>query len=74
MAEVVGIRFKRAGRVYYFDPADNELQVNDQVVVKTARGLELGCVVDLDTKSDRPVKNIADKSSTPPIELRMLAF
>ena len=44
MAEVVGIRFKRAGRVYYFDPADNELQANDQVVVKTARGLELACV------------------------------
>jgi len=45
VAEVVGIRFKRAGRVYYFDPADVELQANDQVVVKTARGLELGYVV-----------------------------
>ena len=45
MAEVVGIRFKRAGKVYYFDPAGIELQVNDYVVVKTSRGLELGQVV-----------------------------
>ena len=45
MAEIVGIRFKRAGRIYYFDPAGIDLEVNDHVVVKTARGLELGHVV-----------------------------
>ena len=45
MAEVVGVRFKRAGRVYYFDPAEIELEVNDWVVVETARGLEAGWVV-----------------------------
>ncbi len=45
MAEIVGIRFKRAGRVYYFDPAGIDLEVNDYVVVKTAQGLELGRVV-----------------------------
>lgn len=45
MAEIVGIRFKRAGRVYYFDPAGIDLEVNDYVVVKTTRGLELGHVV-----------------------------
>jgi cell fate regulator YaaT (PSP1 superfamily) len=45
MAEIVGIRFKRAGRVYYFDPAGFDLEVNDSVVVNTARGLELGHVV-----------------------------
>ncbi len=44
MAEIVGIRFKRAGKVYYFDAGDIELKVNDYVVVKTARGLELGRV------------------------------
>jgi cell fate regulator YaaT (PSP1 superfamily) len=44
MAEVVGIRFKRAGKVYYFDPAGIDLEVNDYVVVKTTRGLELGRV------------------------------
>ncbi len=45
MAEIVGIRFKRAGRVYYFDPAGIDMEVEDYVVVKTARGLELGQVV-----------------------------
>ena len=45
MAEVAGIRFKRTGRVYYFDPAGIDLEVNDYVVVKTTRGLELGKVV-----------------------------
>jgi cell fate regulator YaaT (PSP1 superfamily) len=41
---IVGIRFKRAGKVYYFDAGDIELKVDDYVVVKTARGLELGRV------------------------------
>jgi len=45
MAEIVGVRFKIAGRVYYFDPAGFDLEVNDYVVVNTARGLELGQVV-----------------------------
>ncbi len=45
MADFVGVRFRRAGRVYYFDPAGLELAVNDKVVVKTSRGLELGEVV-----------------------------
>jgi len=45
MAEIVGVRFKEAGKVYYFDPAGFDLKVDDYVVVKTARGLELGQVV-----------------------------
>jgi len=45
MAEIIGVRFKRAGKVYYFDPAGIDLQVNDYVVVQTTRGLELGQVV-----------------------------
>ncbi len=45
MADIVGVRFKRAGKVYYFDPAGIDLQVNDCVVVETTRGLELGQVV-----------------------------
>ena len=44
MADIVGVRFKRAGRIYYFDPAGIDLEVNDCVVVKTTRGLELGRV------------------------------
>jgi len=45
MADIVGIRFKRAGKVYYFDPAGIELEVNDYIVVSTSRGMELGRVV-----------------------------
>jgi len=44
MSEVVGVRFKRAGKVYYFDPVGIELNLDDWVVVETARGLELGKV------------------------------
>ena len=44
MPEIVGIRFKRAGKVYYFDPAGIELKVYDYAVVQTARGVEMGQV------------------------------
>ena len=44
MPDVVGVRFKRAGKVYYFDPAGADLKVYDHVVVQTARGMELGQV------------------------------
>jgi cell fate regulator YaaT (PSP1 superfamily) len=44
MPEIVGIKFKKAGKVYYFDPAGFELQNNDYVVVQTARGVEIGQV------------------------------
>lgn len=44
MADIVGIRFKKAGKVYYFDPAGIELLINDHVVVETAQGLEIGQV------------------------------
>lgn len=42
---VVGVRFKRAGKVYYFDPAAGELLPGDEVIVETVRGLEYGQVV-----------------------------
>ena len=63
MASIVGIRFKRAGRVYYFDPSEIDMKVNDYVVVKTSRGLELGQVVIapeqvLDNELDEPLKPV----------------
>ncbi|MBI2305075.1 MAG: stage 0 sporulation family protein [Chloroflexi bacterium] len=42
---VVGLRFRRAGRIYYFHPGELELTVRDEVVVETERGLELGTVI-----------------------------
>lgn len=45
MYEIVGVRFKTAGKIYYFDPADLDIQLNDHVIVETARGIEIGKVV-----------------------------
>ncbi len=42
MAEVVGVRFKTVGKVYYFDPDGNNLKKGDRVIVETARGVECG--------------------------------
>lgn len=45
MIKVVGIRFQRAGKIYYFDPLDYELEVPMHVIVETARGVEMGTVL-----------------------------
>ncbi|MDO4296103.1 MAG: stage 0 sporulation family protein [bacterium] len=42
---VIGIRFRTAGKIYYFDPSDREIKTGDHVIVETARGIEYGCVV-----------------------------
>lgn len=45
MIKVVGVRFKKAGKIYYFDPGDIDVQKSDNVIVETARGIEFGeCV------------------------------
>ena len=41
MIKVVGVRFKKAGKIYYFDPADMNIQKDTYVVVETARGISL---------------------------------
>src|SRR5574344_2216358 len=45
MINIVGVRFKNAGKIYYFDPLDFEIEENMDVVVETARGLEYGTIV-----------------------------
>lgn len=45
MVTVVGVRFKKAGKIYYFDPNNIEIKKNDSVIVETARGIEFGQVV-----------------------------
>ncbi len=42
---VVGIRFKKAGKIYFFDPGDIDLQPGDDVIVETTRGVEFGKVI-----------------------------
>lgn len=73
MAEVVGVRFKQAGKIYYFDPGDLDLEVNDYVVVETARGLELGHVVITpgqvpDNEIENPLKPVVRKAEPEDIE------
>ena len=52
MIEVVGVRFVNAGKIYYFDPLDFNIEKNLNVIVETARGVELGTVVVYPKKID----------------------
>ena len=61
MTEVVGVHFRRAGRVYYFDPKDLELTRGSKVIVETARGQEYGEVV-----TER--KEVEDEEVTLPLK------
>lgn len=46
MITVIGVRFKSAGKIYYFDPLNLDIKKNDFVIVETARGIEFGeCVI-----------------------------
>jgi cell fate regulator YaaT (PSP1 superfamily) len=58
---IVGVRFKRLSKVYYFDPAGLDLKVNDRVVVETTWGLELGQIV-------IAPKQVADSEITEPVK------
>ncbi|MBR6005222.1 MAG: stage 0 sporulation protein, partial [Clostridia bacterium] len=42
MAEVIGVRFKEVGKIYYFDPDGKTLKKGDRVIVETVRGVECG--------------------------------
>ena len=63
MAEVIGVRFKEVGKVYYFDPDGKEYDKGEQVIVETSRGIECGEVMmenrDVDEENIvRPLKMI----------------
>lgn len=45
MTKVVGIRFRNAGKIYYFDPKDMDMEVGSHAIVETARGVEFGTVM-----------------------------
>lgn len=61
MAEIIGVRFKEVGKVYYFDPLDNKLNTGDRVIVETARGLECGEVA-------TPNKTVDDAEISHPLK------
>lgn len=45
MIEIIGVRFKNAGKTYYFDPLKFDIKLGDKVIVETSRGIEFGTVV-----------------------------
>ena len=45
MIEVIGVRFKKAGKIYYFDPGTDTISLDSYVIVETIRGIEFGKVV-----------------------------
>lgn len=45
MKVIIGVRFRQAGKVYYFDPGDRELARGEHIIVETAKGVEYGTVV-----------------------------
>ncbi len=60
---IVGVRFTKAGKIYFFDPAGQDIQAGSHVIVETARGVEYGTVVisnrDVDEKDIvQPLKPI----------------
>lgn len=61
MASVIGVRFRNAGKLYYFDPDEFWPSAGDAVIVETARGLEYGEVV-------TGVKEVSDEQITPPLK------
>ena len=76
MQLVVGVRFKEAGKIYYFNPGDIELAKEDHVIVETARGLEYGLVVIgprevAEDKIISPLKNVVRKAT--PSDMKKVA-
>ena len=45
MTKVIGVRFRTAGKIYFFSPGKYEIKKGDHVIVETARGVEYGTVV-----------------------------
>ena len=69
MAEVIGVRFKEVGKIYYFDPDGNTLKKGDRVIVETVRGIECGEVTMENREVDdeqivKPLKKLI-RSATP---------
>lgn len=61
MIKVTGVRFRQAGKVYYFDPKNLKLERGSHVIVETARGIEYGTVI-------VPPKDITDDEVVQPLK------
>ena len=58
---VIGVRFKEAGKIYYFDPDQMDIKAGDHVIVETARGIEYGSVV-------VGLKQVSEEEIVPPLK------
>lgn len=63
MTKIIGVRFRAAGKIYFFDPKNFDINVGDHVIVETARGIEYGAVVIgprevEDSKVVQPLKDV----------------
>ncbi len=61
MVKVIGVRFRTAGKVYFFDPGQLEIKRGEHVIVETARGIEYGTVVS-------PVTELPEEKITQPLK------
>lgn len=73
MVTVLGVRFKKAGKIYYFSPSGLDIKKGEFVVVETARGVEFGeCVIGIKEISEEdivaPLKNVIRKALHEDIE------
>lgn len=77
MITVIGVRFKKAGKIYYFNPGELDIKKGDFVVVETARGIEFGeCVIGikelLEDEIVAPLKNVIRKASEEDFQVNKL--
>lgn len=77
MITVIGVRFKKAGKIYYFNPGDLDIKKGDFVVVETARGIEFGeCVVGKKELQEgeivAPLKNVIRKALEEDIDINRI--
>lgn len=61
MVKVAGVRFKKAGKIYYFDPDDLQVEKGTNVIVETARGMEFGTVTS-------GIKDVPESEIVPPLK------
>lgn len=61
MTKIIGVRFRKAGKIYYFAPGKLNIKIKDKVIVETARGVEFGSVV-------IGVKDLPDEKITQPLK------
>ena len=61
MKRIIGVRFRSAGKIYFFDQLDFEVKRNDHVIVETARGIEYGTVVG-------DIREVDDSEVTQPLK------